>query len=257
MAELNLETQLGPRLRSLIDAGVGWMATVPELTIMAAQPDLFANEAADAEAAAKASPDTIENRKIALETLANEVSKCQRCPELASTRTQTVFGAGPVGAEILFIGEAPGGDEDRQGIPFVGVAGELLNKIIVACKFRREDIYICNILRCRPPGNRTPKVDECANCREYLEKTIKLVRPKIICCWGGVAAQNLLQTKTGITRLRGHFYEYDGIPVICTFHPASLLEGRSPENKPLVWQDMQAMCEKIGRPIPNTKKKET
>lgn len=252
MEEMKLQNQLGPRLRSLIDAGVGWMAPVPELPIMAAQPDLFGED--ESSKIPAISPDSIEGRRIALTTLSEEVSKCHRCPELASTRTQTVFGVGPVGAEILFLGEAPGGDEDRQGIPFVGAAGQLLNKIIAACRFQREDIYICNVLRCRPPGNRTPRADECANCREFLEKTIEIVKPKIICCWGAVAAQNLLQTKTGITRLRGQFYDYKGIPVICTFHPASLLEGRSPQNKPLVWADMKAMCEKIGKPIPETKK---
>ena len=256
MAELNLENQLGPRLRSLIDSGVGWMAPVPELSIMAAQPDLFSSQSGSGEIPELTSPDTIENRRIALDVLANEVKECHRCPELASTRTQTVFGVGPVGADIMFIGEAPGGDEDRQGIPFVGVAGQLLNRIIVACGLHREEVFICNILRCRPPGNRDPKPDECGNCREYLEKTIEIVRPKIICCWGGVAAKNLLKSQKGITSLRGQFYDHNGIPVICTFHPASLLEGRSPQNKPLVWQDMKTMLTKIGKPIPPVKKKD-
>ena len=170
-----------------------------------------------------------------------------RCAELASTRTQTVFGVGPIGAEVLFIGEAPGADEDRQGEPFVGAAGQLLNKIIVASGLRREEVYICNILRCRPPGNRTPKPDEAEHCREYLERTIELVGPKLICCWGGVAAQNLLKTTTGITRLRGRFHEYRDIPVLCTFHPSALL--RDPSKKKDVWADMHTLMEKLGRPI--------
>ncbi|WP_084760054.1 uracil-DNA glycosylase [Zavarzinella formosa] len=229
---------------------------------MVKQPDMFADDAetdrlnGSSLHEAETTPTDPEARRIALAVLAGVVKECQRCPELASSRTQTVFGVGPVGAEILFVGEAPGGDEDRQGVPFVGVAGQLLNKIIAACGLRREEVFICNILRCRPPGNRVPKPDECANCREYLEKTIDLVAPKIICCWGGVAAQNLLKTKTGITKLRGQFYEFKGIPVICTFHPASLLEGRSPQNKGLVWEDMKTMLAKIGKPIPTPKKKD-
>ncbi len=249
MPDVNLETQLAARLRSLGENGVEWLAPAPDLSVVAKQPDLFVA----AEPPAGALPDTPEGRRVALDVLAGVVRECQRCPELAATRTQTVFGVGPVGAEILFVGEAPGADEDRQGIPFVGAAGQLLNKIIAASGLKREDVYICNILRCRPPANRQPKPDECQNCHEYLEKTITLVAPKMIVCWGAVAAQNLLQTKTGITRLRGQFYEYNGIPVLCTFHPAMLLEGRAPEKKKDVWEDMKTMLTKLGKPLPATK----
>ncbi len=249
MPDVNLETQLTARLRSLGENGVEWLAPAPELSVVAKEPDLFVAE----EPPAGALPDTPEGRRVALDVLAGVVRECQRCPELAATRTQTVFGVGPVGAEILFVGEAPGGDEDRQGIPFVGAAGQMLNKIIAASGLKREEVYICNILRCRPPGNRQPKPDECQNCREYLDQTIALVAPKIIVCWGGVAAQNLLGTKTGITKLRGQFYEYTGIPVLCTFHPASLLEGRAPQNKKDVWEDMKTMLTKLGKPIPAPK----
>ena len=144
------------------------------------------------------------------------------------------------------MGEAPGADEDRQGEPFVGAAGQMLNRIIAACGLKREEVFICNILRCRPPGNRQPKPEEAANCREYLDGSIALVGPKVICCWGAVAAQNLLQTKVGITKLRGRFYEYQGIPVLCTFHPAALLEGRSPEKKKDVWEDMKMLLARLG-----------
>jgi DNA polymerase len=161
-----------------------------------------------------------------------------------------VFGVGPIGAELCFVGEAPGADEDRQGEPFVGAAGQMLNRIIAGCGLRRDEIFICNILRCRPPGNRQPKPDEASNCRAYLERTIQLVGPKLICCWGAVAAQNLLQTTTGISRLRGRFYQFGDIPVLCTFHPAALLEGRSPEKKKDVWEDMKMVLARIGRPIP-------
>ena len=189
-----------------------------------------------------------------MNVLRERVSRCERCPELAVSRTQTVFGVGPVGAEVLFLGEAPGGDEDRQGEPFVGAAGQMLNRIITGSGLRRDEIYICNILRCRPPGNRPPQPMEAQNCREYLDETIDLVGPKIIVCWGATAAQRLLDSTVGIARLRGSMHEYRGIPVICTFHPANLLEGRSPQNKKFVWEDMQTLLKFLGRPIPgNTK----
>ena len=193
---------------------------------------------------------SLEGRQIALNVLRERVSRCERCPELAVSRTQTVFGVGPIGAEILFLGEAPGGDEDRQGEPFVGAAGQMLNRIITGCGLRREEIYICNILRCRPPGNRQPQPLEAQNCRGYLDETIDLVGPKIIVCWGATAAQNLLDSKVIISRLRGTMHTYRDLPVICTFHPASLLEGRSPEYKKFVWEDMQTLLKFLGRPIP-------
>lgn len=191
---------------------------------------------------------TLEQRRHELTVLAETVSHCTRCAELASTRRQTVFGVGPVGAELCFVGEAPGADEDRQGEPFVGAAGQLLNRIIAACGMKREDVYVCNILRCRPPGNRQPLPNEAANCREFLDRQLELVRPKFICCLGACAAQNLLGTTMGIGRLRGRFHDYRGIPVVCTFHPAFLL--RSPERKRDVWDDMKRLLERMGRPVP-------
>jgi uracil-DNA glycosylase len=182
-----------------------------------------------------------------LTVLAKQVAPCTRCPELAATRTQTVFGVGSVNPEICFIGEAPGADEDAQGEPFVGAAGQLLNRIIAACGMKREDVYICNILKCRPPGNRTPLPNEAANCREYLERQLELVRPKYIVALGACAAQNLLNTKLSIGKLRGQFHEYRGIPVLCTYHPAFLL--RSPDKKRDVWQDMKQLLQRLGRPV--------
>jgi DNA polymerase len=191
-----------------------------------------------------------ESRRRSLTVLAERVAGCARCPELAVSRTQTVFGVGPTDPDLCFIGEAPGGDEDRQGEPFVGAAGQLLNKIIAACGMKREEVYICNILRCRPPGNRPPKPQESTNCREWLDGTLDLVRPKFICCLGATAAQNLLGVKTPIGRMRGKFYEYRGIPVLCTYHPASLLPSRSPEKKKDVWEDMKLLLQRMGKPIP-------
>lgn len=148
-----------------------------------------------------------------------------------------MFGVGNPEADIMYIGEAPGADEDRQGKPFVGKAGQLLDKITVACKLTREEIYICNILRCRPPGNRNPTPDEAANCREYLDAQIETVDPRYIVCWGSVAAHNLLGTKAAIGKLRGQFFDYKGIKVLCTYHPSYLL--RSPGAKKDVWADMK------------------
>jgi uracil-DNA glycosylase len=240
----DLNRQLRTRIAGLAAAGVDWLPRIaPPVFVPAAVPAV--------------EPDVVESgdrRVIELQQLKERVRACDRCPELVATRTQTVFGVGPMGADLLFLGEAPGADEDRQGEPFVGAAGQMLNRIIAGCGLKREEIYICNILRCRPPGNRQPKPQEAANCREYLDGTIDLVQPKVICCWGAVAAQNLLGTTTLISRLRGRFYEYRGIPVLCTFHPASLLEGRSPEKKKDVWEDMKVLLAKIGRPIPNVKK---
>ena len=134
----------------------------------------------------------------------------------------------------------------------MGAAGQMLNRIITGSGLRREEIFICNILRCRPPGNRPPQPVEAQNCREYLDETIDLVGPKIIVCWGATASQRLLDSTVLISKLRGKMYSYRDLPVICTFHPASLLEGRSPENKKYVWEDMQTLLKFLGRPIPGS-----
>ncbi len=198
----------------------------------------------ETQAILKKSPRTAEQKSAALCELAALVSKCQRCTELARTRTQTVFGVGNPDARIMFIGEAPGADEDKQGEPFVGRAGQLMDKIIEASSLKREDLYICNILRCRPPGNRNPLPQEAANCREYLDAQISLVQPEYIICWGTVAAQNLLGEKRTIGRLRGEFLQYNGAKVLCTYHPSYLL--RNPSAKKDVWADMKLFMAELG-----------
>lgn len=189
-----------------------------------------------------------EDREWRLNQLRQRVAACTRCQELASTRTQTVFGVGNPEARILFVGEAPGADEDAKGEPFVGAAGQLLDKIIVACGLKREDIYICNILRCRPPGNRKPQPNEAANCREYLDGQIAVIAPEFIICWGAVAAQNLLGTEENIGRLRGRFFQHGRATVLCTYHPSYLL--RNPAAKKDVWEDMKLFLKKAGLPVP-------
>ena len=183
-------------------------------------------------------------RIAGLEILRDQVKNCTRCPELASTRTQTVFGVGNPEARILFVGEAPGADEDAQGEPFVGKSGQLLNDIIKACRLRREDIYICNVLRCRPPGNRLPAPDECANCREFLDGQIAHVNPDYIVCWGACAAQNLLSSTETIGKLRRRFFTFGNAKVICTYHPSYLM--RNPSAKKDVWEDMKMLFLDMG-----------
>ena len=192
---------------------------------------------------------SVKKKTSELEIVSARVAACTRCQELADTRTQTVFGVGNPDARLLFIGEAPGADEDQQGEPFVGRAGKLLTDIITnGCGMQREDIYICNVLRCRPPGNRNPTEEEAGNCREYLDHQIAIVNPEFIVCWGSVAARNLLETRTPIGKLRGEFHSYRDAKVLCTYHPSYLL--RNPPAKKLVWEDMQILLKAMGLPIP-------
>lgn len=189
-------------------------------------------------------------RLAQLEVLRAEVAACRKCPDLCTTRTQTVFCDGTPKAELCFVGEAPGGDEDLKGVPFVGKAGQLLTKIIEACKLRRDEVYICNVLKCRPPGNRNPTSLEVENCRPFLERQLELVRPKMMVALGKFAASYLLEEKpenVAITRMRGQIREYRGIPFMITLHPAYLL--RNPPAKRDVWEDMKVVMREIGRPI--------
>ncbi len=186
----------------------------------------------------------IKIRNEELAEVAVKVAACTRCQELASTRTQTVFGIGNPQARVMFIGEAPGADEDATGEPFVGKAGKLLTKIIEACGWTREEIYICNILRCRPPDNRNPTPEEASNCREYLDAQIKIVAPEYIVCWGTIAAQNLLGSTEAIGKLRSTFFEHGTVKVLCTYHPSYLL--RNPSAKKPVWEDMQLLLKEMG-----------
>ncbi|WP_442506976.1 uracil-DNA glycosylase [Novipirellula sp. SH528] len=183
-------------------------------------------------------------RESELAALAGEVAECQRCPQLVHCRTNTVFGEGNAAARIVFFGEGPGADEDRSGRPFVGKAGQLLTKMIQACKFAREDVYILNTVKCRPPGNRNPDPEEIANCRPYFEKQIELIRPEYIVCLGAVSGQALLDSKLSVGRLRGQFHSYFGSKVVVTYHPAYLL--RNPAAKKAAWDDLQMMLRDAG-----------
>jgi len=173
-----------------------------------------------------------------LEDIAADLGDCWRC-RLARERNCIVFGEGNPRANLVFVGEGPGFEEDRQGKPFVGAAGQLLTRIIEAIKLTRDQVYICNIIKCRPPGNRNPESDEINTCAPFLERQIAAIQPDFICALGTFAAQTLLKTATPISRLRGRFHQYQGIKVLPTYHPAYLL--RNPAKKRDVWEDMKML----------------
>lgn len=175
---------------------------------------------------------------LTLTRVREDLGECTRC-KLHKARTHIVFGVGNPKAWLVFVGEAPGADEDQQGEPFVGRAGQLLTRIIEAMKLTREQVYICNIIKCRPPANRNPEPDEIAACERFLIAQLQAIKPKLICALGTFAAQTLLRTKAPISKLRGRFHSYQGIPVLPTFHPAYLL--RNPHEKKTVWEDMKLL----------------
>ena len=179
---------------------------------------------------------TLPESKETIEDIRADIGNCTRCP-LHEGRTKIVHTTGNFNADLLFVGEAPGANEDAEGVPFVGRAGQLLNKIIEAIGLKREDVLVGNINRCRPPGNRTPTLPEAHTCRPFLIREIAVVRPKVIVVLGNTACQNLLDTKVGITKLRGNFQDYYGVKVMPTFHPAYLL--RDPSKKRETWEDMK------------------
>lgn len=182
---------------------------------------------------------------ITLDAVRNNLGDCQRC-KLHATRSNIVFGVGDPNARLIFIGEAPGFHEDRTGEPFVGKAGELLTRMIQAMGLRRDEVYICNIIKCRPPGNRDPEPDELSRCEPFLIQQLRALRPQVIVTLGRFAAQALLRRDTSITRLRGQWNAYQGVPVMPTLHPAYLL--RNPESKREVWADLQQVMQRLKEP---------
>jgi DNA polymerase len=182
------------------------------------------------------------NNEEQLKIVSREMTNCQLCA-LSKTRHNLVFGDGNPNAQVVFVGEAPGADEDEQGLPFVGRAGQLLTKIIEAMGIKRKDVYICNILKCRPPGNRNPLPEEISLCEPFLKKQLQAISPKVICALGTFAAHTLLKTDVPITALRGRFHTYNGIKLMPTYHPAYLL--RNPSAKKPVWEDVQLIMKEI------------
>jgi len=222
---------LKQRLESLADAGI---AELPRAS----------RAAPKAPAAVKTPPAAAAKRERLLDVIRGEVAACVRCEQLACARTNTVFGVGPATARLCLFGEAPGADEDASGIPFVGRAGQLLTKIIEACTLTRDEVYILNVLKCRPPENRPPLPQEVTNCREYFERQLEAIAPDFICCLGTTAAQALLQTDEPIGKLRGRWFTHGSAQVICTYHPSYLL--RNPNAKRHVWDDMKILLARMG-----------
>jgi len=240
---------LRQRLESLAEAGV------LELPRRRSRPTAVADGGPKAEAVVPPPPPasekreptdsgTLDRRLQSLELLGQEVAACRLCEELACARTNTVFGVGPADARICFLGEAPGADEDASGVPFVGRAGQLLTKIIESCRLSRDQVYILNVLKCRPPNNRPPLPAEVANCRRFFERQIEAIEPEFICCLGTSASQALLQTTETIGKLRGRWFTHGSAQVICTYHPSYLL--RNPAAKRDVWDDMKRLLFRMG-----------
>jgi len=198
---------------------------------------------------------TASNKAQMLASVRERVCGCTKCAHLARSRTQTVFGVGNPDAEIMFIGEAPGADEDQQGEPFVGRAGQMLTKIIKAMGFAREDVYIANILKCRPDmpagsfGNRAPTPAEMQTCRPYLVEQIDIIQPRVLVALGAVAVEGLLGARGTMRELRGRWHSYNGTPLMITYHPAYLLRNQSPSEKRKVWEDMMQVLERLEKPI--------
>jgi len=189
-------------------------------------------------------PGVVEGERPTLDQIRRELGDCQRC-KLCTGRKNIVFGVGNPRAELVFVGEGPGEQEDLKGVPFVGPAGELLTKMIQAMGFSRDDVYICNVVKCRPPGNRNPEPDEITACEPFLRSQLLALQPKVIVALGKFAAQTLLRDSTPITRLRGQWREYQGVKLMPTFHPAYLL--RSPQEKKKAWEDLQQVMKIFGR----------
>lgn len=185
-----------------------------------------------------------------LTDIRNELGDCRRCP-LHQGRRHIVFGEGDLHARLVFVGEGPGYDEDQQGRPFVGAAGKLLTRMIEAMGLTREDVYICNVVKCRPPENRNPLPGEIDMCSPFLGRQLQAIRPRYICALGKIAAQHLSRSRTPISALRGRFFDFQGIPVMPTFHPAFLL--RTPEKKREVWEDLQQLMQRLGLTVQGKK----
>jgi len=236
-------------MRELVNELRAWLAWAQDSGLQNLSPG--AQKAAADRSPAQAGPAPMEAgsrvKLPLLEGVRTDLGDCTRC-KLHRTRTNIVFGVGDPGARLMFVGEAPGEDEDVQGYPFVGRAGQLLTKMIEAMGLRRDDVYICNTVKCRPPNNRNPEPDELLACEPFLKGQLGAVKPEAIVTLGKFAAQALLREQTPITRLRGQWREYEGIPVMPTFHPAYLL--RSPAEKGKVWEDLKQVMKRLGLPVP-------
>jgi uracil-DNA glycosylase family 4 len=247
---VDLVRQVQAHLESLRAAGVLFL---PRGTPLPSQIALSLAASAAVEATPEPLVEPVEVRRRSLAVLSTEVAACDRCAELFSTRTQTVFGTGPLDAEIAFVGEAPGPDEDAQGEPFVGKGGQLLGRIIAACGFTREHVYLFNAIKCRAPKNRTPTVAECVNCRDFFRRQFDLVKPKHVVALGQFVSRLLTGQNAALTALRGKVHEYRGVPLVCTHHPDEMERDATGGKKRDTWEDMKLLLRTMGRSVPSPK----
>ncbi len=247
----------GVELRASADA-LARLASTPPAEAVAkpvSKPSPEPVRAPVATAPAIFTPPSDSSKAERLAALSGPVLACTKCPHLVKSRTQVVFGVGSPDAELMFVGEAPGEDEDRQGEPFVGKAGQLLTKIIEAMSFARGDVYIANVLKCRPdmppgmPGNRKPKNDEMQTCLPYLRQQIDIIQPRLIVALGATAMEGLLGATESMSSLRGRWHDFQGTPLMATYHPAYLLRNQSLGEKRKVWEDMLLVLERLEKPI--------
>jgi uracil-DNA glycosylase family 4 len=244
MAEpIDFARQLALHLDSLRAAGVLF---VPRGAALALPPPV-------APAAVEEPADPMEARRHELEVLRAEIAACDKCSELFSTRTQTVFGTGPLGAEVMFVGAAPGPDEDARGEPFVGKGGQLLGRMVAACGFTREHVYLMNVIKCRPPKNRAPTNPECANCRDFFRRQFEAVKPRFVVALGAVAGRLLAGKKGTVADLRGAVLSYRDVPLVCTHHPDDIERDASGALKREAWEDLKLMLGALGRPVTGAK----
>ena len=237
---IEAEDASAPRLETSAEPREEMPRQKPVVAVPIVEEDLFAAPKPESK---------ITDPVQALRVIREDLGDCTRCRLHQQGRKQIVFGVGDPKAELMFIGEAPGADEDQQGEPFVGRAGQLLNNMIKAMGLRREDVYIANIIKCRPPGNRTPERDECDTCSPFLMRQIAVIRPKVIVALGAIAAKTLLAINAPMAELRGRWYDFRGTKLAVTYHPAFLL--RDPRQKKEAWKDLQIVMKELGIPIPS------
>jgi uracil-DNA glycosylase len=256
---VDIRSQIRRHLESLQAAGLLFVPNAIRAPLLVAAPRAAVEPVAQLEPPI----DPLETRRSELTLLAEEVAKCAKCSELFSTRMQTVFGTGPIDAEVAFVGQAPGSEEDAQGEPFAGKGGEVLSRIIAACGFTRERVYLFNAIKCRPPKNRLPTNAECANCRDFFRRQFELVKPKYLVSLGLFVSRLLTGQNATLATLRGTVHEYRGVPLICTHHPDELVidEARQSaleaaaagKRKRETWDDMQLLLRTMGRDVPTGK----
>jgi DNA polymerase len=250
-----LWSSLGAYLEELAESGIEGLPSSETLTIPRPETPLTIPKSTNpTPATEKQDADTSEQHET-LEKIRKNLGDCQRC-KLAKTRKNLVFGVGNSQARLVFVGEGPGADEDLKGEPFVGDAGKILNRIITAMGVKREDVYICNVVKCRPPGNRDPESDEISACSPFLLRQIRSIKPEAIVALGKFASQTLLGTKEPISKLRGKFRDFHGIPLMPTYHPSYLLRnGGNSDSFWDVWEDMTQVLQLLKLPVPDKSRK--